>query len=80
MKRCLGTPNPAHLGCESHPLETSCFDFFPSSCKDHFASKEYRCGCSIDCGGTPMRVYERTMDSQGSWTSVEDYLQAGNAL
>ncbi|MCW5935655.1 MAG: hypothetical protein KIT45_15345 [Fimbriimonadia bacterium] len=44
--------------------------------KDHAATKEYRYGCSIDCGGTPMRVYERTLGSQGNWTSVEDYVSA----
>lgn len=37
-------------------------------------------GCSIDCGGTALRVYERTLGSQGEWTSVEDYLQSGGSL
>jgi len=29
--------------------------------KDHLAEKEYRYGCSIDCGGTPLRVYARDL-------------------
>jgi hypothetical protein len=44
--------------------------------KDHLAEKEYRYGCSIDCGGTPLRVYARELDSQGNWSSYEDYLSA----
>jgi hypothetical protein len=48
--------------------------------KDHLAEKEYRYGCSIDCGGTRLRVYARDLDSEDPWVSVEDYLQAGNAL
>jgi len=46
-----------------------------------FESKRYRYGCSIDCGGTPLRVYARELGSEEDpWTSVEDYLQAGSAL
>jgi hypothetical protein len=48
--------------------------------KDHLAEQEYRYGCSIDCGGTPLRVYARELGSEDPWVSVEDYLQAGNAL
>jgi len=48
--------------------------------KDHLAEKEYRYGCSIDCGGTPLRVYARELGSEDPWVSVEDYLQAGSAL
>jgi hypothetical protein len=44
--------------------------------KDHLAEKEYRYGCSVDCGGTPLRVYARELGSQGSWNSYEDYLNA----
>jgi hypothetical protein len=44
--------------------------------KDHLAKKEYRYGCSIDCGGTPLRVYARELGSQGNWSSYEDYLSA----
>jgi hypothetical protein len=48
--------------------------------KDYLAEKEYRYGCSIDCGGMPLRVYSRELGSQGEWSSVEDYLQVGNVL
>ena len=47
--------------------------------RDVLAGQEYRYVCRIGCGGVPMRVYNRPM-SGGSWTSVEDYLPAGNAL
>jgi hypothetical protein len=39
------------------------------------AEKEYRYGCSIDCGGTPLRVYARELGSH-DWDSYEDYLSA----
>jgi len=41
--------------------------------------QEYRYVCRIGCGGVPMRVYSRAMGEQ-SWTSVEDYLEAGRLL
>ncbi len=47
--------------------------------KDHLNQQEYRYVCRIGCGGVPMRVYQRAMGN-GNWTSVEDYLPAGNAL
>ncbi len=47
--------------------------------KDYLNQQEYRYLCRIGCGGTPMRVYNRAMGN-ASWTSVEDYLPAGNAL
>jgi hypothetical protein len=48
--------------------------------KDHLAEKEYRYGCSIDCGGTPLRVYARDLGSQGSWTSIENRMSAVSSL
>jgi YD repeat-containing protein len=47
--------------------------------RDVLNGQEYRYVCRIGCGGVPMRLYNRVM-SGGSWTSVEDYLPAGNAL
>jgi len=47
--------------------------------RDVLNEQEYRYVCRIGCGGVPMRVYNRAMDS-GSWASVEDYLPAGNAM
>ncbi len=47
--------------------------------RDYLNQQEYRYLCRIGCGGTPMRVYNRVMGNE-SWTSVEDYLPAGNAL
>jgi hypothetical protein len=44
--------------------------------KDHLSEKEYRYGCSIDCGGTPLRVYSRELGSQGAWSNYEDYMNS----
>jgi hypothetical protein len=42
--------------------------------RDVLAGQEYRYVCRIGCGGVPMRVYRRQIGN-GSWASVEDYLE-----
>ncbi len=48
--------------------------------RDGLARQEYRYVCRIGCGGVPMRVYSRAMESTATWQSREDYLETPTVI